>query len=293
MRKIKNLVCVIILFLSTIGCNQEKSNNVDTKTVDEEINIKEFEKAYKQNPSFRQIPSVLADRMKEKFLICSHSVLKTIAGNNAFTEYEITIEQLDRIYKDFPSNSDSIKVYFVQYLSDDVYSKNYSELNRFDKNLYIIYSYNNQGNNEKYFAEFSLRNRVEIDKIDFEKMQRNYENNIKIPLSNNGCASKELQTNYLKIGKNEINDYKVMRVFNDVLSRKNAKKLKFILAEVADTSFIKKNTKINLFEILKIYSNTTPGQLTLVTDTWDDQASSARIQILSDYDLNTLSPPNR
>ncbi|SDM20681.1 hypothetical protein SAMN05216273_11716 [Chryseobacterium taihuense] len=271
MRKLFKLVIIMLLLVficTSQSCAVTSRNNksADTKLI--------------FSPSLEKIPSKLANAMKKDFDICSYKVLQQIVTSHT-KDYHITKEQFKKIYDNFPEKSNILKIHFIQYQKDQNYSKDYPELLPFDKQLYIIYSYNEDS--DKYYGIFSLEDAIEIAPKDFVLMKNDYNINIKKEIAKSNCVSEEKQTNYVNIKKDEIKKYLDDIEKFELYSGVKGQIVKFILSTVSND---------DTYNGAKIANQGMSGQLTLITDTWAKNTSSSRIAELSDYDLNTLCPSN-
>ncbi|WP_042719964.1 hypothetical protein [Flavobacterium sp. B17] len=274
----KNLFKVFcILAVSALICSLESCDKVNQKKNSENNN-------FMPSPDLVKIPTELARVMKKNFDSCPYNVLKKIVTSHP-KDYYITNEQFTNIYNNFPQTSETLKIHFIQYRKEQNYNNNYPELIPFDKQLYIVYSYAENGSIEKYHGIFNLEKDIYISQEDFEKMKNNYKEYIKKEIGRYNCIPEEEQTDYVNIKKQEIKDYLIDAQKYELSNAVKGNIVKFILSTVSDTDKYK-----NYYQNKN--DNAKPGQLTLITDTWADNNSSSRISLLSDYDLNTLCPSN-
>ncbi|MEA1849825.1 hypothetical protein U9K52_12945 [Chryseobacterium sp. MHB01] len=273
----KNLFKVFcILAVLAIICSLESCGDLNKK--------KNPNNKFMPSPDLVKIPAELATVMKKNFDSCPYNVLKKIVTSHP-KDYYITNEQFTNIYNNFPQKSETLKIHFIQYRKEQNYNNNYPELIPFDKQLYIVYSYAENGSIEKYHGIFNLEKDIYISQEDFEKMKNNYKEYIKKEIGRFNCIPEQEQTDYVNIKKQEIKDYLIDVQKYELSNAVKGNIVKFILSTVSDMDKYK-----NYYQ--KKNDDAKPGQLTLITDTWADNNSSSRISLLSDYDLNTLCPSN-
>ncbi|MBK1894293.1 hypothetical protein [Chryseobacterium paridis] len=243
-------------------------------------------------PKQIKIPKATAAEMKTNF--GATKKLLNDAGIKTFDSFQLNLTALENMLwienetGDEPL-FDEIRIYFIQYLKKD--NLNYKDLDPFDNALYMVYSKTKNGVDiPNYYAVFSLNKKVEIKPEDFKKMKENYQKNIKPIINQRVKDSTKINTDYVKIPREELyNHYGKIKLY-DTMNANTVKKVGFMNICLSEALDYKKDKDFNNIRELQLLDQKKymPGQLTVIFDV--DDSSSLTIDNLSSYDMNSLCP---
>lgn len=280
MKKI-NFLFTLLLLTIAFSCQEDQKQKLTN-----------FEKILRKytlgHPMYDPINGGLAGKMEDSFKNNTYDTLLRrglIKENNFILDKREWIGINDTLKK--YSQIDTIRLYLIQF-NQAKFPQKYNELNNYNGKLYILWGYYDREKliGDKYYGVFSIGKTIEVSKADFLIMHNDYKQNIK-PLINQFCSTKD-NTECIKIG---VKDFKKQASFIGLYDRylqpKKIKHLRFKLAEVQNPTIVisAKNKKY----YIKKYMNEF-GQLTTLTDS--ENTDDKKVELLSNYDMNTLCPPN-
>ncbi|MEO8255048.1 MAG: hypothetical protein ABI554_11745 [Flavobacterium sp.] len=281
MRAIK-ILCSIMIFIIIIGCENKKPN---VETVE-----KNSQRLIQKDSAYEPVEFELAKQMESAFMNNTYNVLFKL---NMIKDREFVLSKNEWLNMcDFLSKNKqttTIRMYFVQYNQDKFVTQKYAVLEPYNGKLYIVLGYFDNKQtliNNKYYGVFSINKTLEIDPKDLDLMHKDYKDNIKPHI--NQLATTKNNTDYIKIETTDFNNQiSLINKHNGSSGAVKVKCLRFKLAEVQNPSPLK-SVKSRRYYVKK-YKNQT-GQLTTLTDVED--VNGQKITSLSNYDMNTLCPPN-
>lgn len=281
MRIIKILLSIMI-FIVIIGCENKKTNIVPSE--------KSTYNKIQRDSMYDPVELKLASEMKSAFKKNTYNALSKLdlIKDSVFVlSKNEWVKMCDFIKKN--KQTKTIRIYFVQYNKDEFAAGRYKELEPYNGKIYMVLGYFDKSQkliNSKYYGVFSIHKTLEIDPKDLDLMHKGYQNNIK-PHINQFCDTKN-NTDYIRIVADDFKKQSELIDKHDGSSGAvKINYLKFKLAEVQDPNEVKHLKSRSYYA--KKYKNQN-GQLTTLTDVED--MNGKEIPSLSNYDMNTLCPPN-
>lgn len=268
------LFFVIFIFFS---CNKKENKNQDSNL---SANVTSDDRLLAHIP----IPAKLDSAMRQNFDTITYKVLKSINPKNV-KSFNASKANYLKMIDNFPASSDRVAFSFVQF-NKSKFSGKYTELNKYDGCLYLIYYYmdaNGKNVGNKAYAMLGIQNTLEISAADLQTMENDYVSNIK-PKIDKFVTGSQGNTLRVKINKDELLAYK-----NRIATKSNVRNFKIVLAQWVDyKNFIDNTDRGRFTNKFSQFSDNSVGQLTFVTDSQNSTGSN--VQGLSGFDLSSFCP---